>query len=210
MDFWAGIIGAVVGGLATLAATWLTGHQSRTAAARAGDDLTAATALMMQDDFYHHQATLARALDRRDWWDAREVLKQQTSVKDRKVVWAALKDKPITDLIAPYDCLTYLDEHADGFRSTQTSVTNAVADAQGWMDYLIQRRALNAEDHARGADIDLMRRTFALLDVGRRALQELARRPATDFSQSGLFGEGGLTTCRSVEDLLMGGRKDRV
>lgn len=206
MDFWAGIIGAVVGGLATLAATWLTGHQSRRAADKAGDDLVAATALMMQDDFYHYEATLARALDRGDWWDAHEVLKQQTTVKDRKVVWAALNDKPVADVVSQYDCLTYLDQHAGGFRSAQTTVTNAVADAQGWMDYLVQRRQLTAEGHASAADIELMRRTFALLDVGRRALQELARRPATDFSQSGLFGVGGLTTCRSVHDLLNGER----
>ncbi|MGH7687610.1 MAG: hypothetical protein ACREN2_12460 [Candidatus Dormibacteria bacterium] len=204
MDFWAGIIGAAVGGLATLAATWLTGHQGRKAAAKAGNDLTAATALMMQDDFYHRQAALARALDRRDWWDAHEMLKQQTSVDDRKVVWAALKDKPITAAVAPCDCLTYLDAHADGSQPAHPSVTNAVADAQGWMDYLIQRRELAADGHATGPDIDLMRRTFALLDVGRRALQELARRPATDFSQSRLFGEGGLKTCRSVRDLLNG------
>lgn len=201
MDFWSGIIGALVGGLATLAATWLTGHQSRQASNRSNKELIAATALMMQDDFYHYQATLARAIDRCDWWHQGELLEQQTSISDRKLVWAALSHDAIVTVARGADCLLYLQSRSTDFDVPDT-VTNTVADAQGWMDYLKGRRHVAGHGPATRSDIDVMKWTFALLDVARRALQTTASRPPTDFSRSHLFGAGGLVHAASVRDLL--------
>jgi hypothetical protein len=86
---WAALLGAVVGGLFTLGGTLITGRVAAHSAAVKDRALTSATALLMQDDFLHFQATLARSLDRGCWWDAAELLGKQTSVDDRKTVWAA-------------------------------------------------------------------------------------------------------------------------
>ena len=180
MQFWAGIIGALVGGCATLAATWLTGYQSRQSTAKAQTDLIAATALMMQDDFYHYEATLARALDRCNWWLDQEVLKQQTSLKDRKLVWAALPKEPIGRAIAGTECFEYLSARAKDIRAKTTTFTNAVADAQGWIDYLDQRRMCVKPAAATRSDVDLMRRTLAQLDVGRTAIRWRSHRRRPD------------------------------
>lgn len=201
MDFWSGIIGALVGGLATLAATWLTGYQSRQASNRSNKELIAATALMMQDDFYHYQATLARAIDRCDWWHQGELLEQQTSITDRKLVWAALSHDDITTVARGTECLVYLQSRSTDFDVPDT-VTNTVADAQGWMDYLKGRRHVAGHEAAVQSDIDVMKWTFALLDVARRALQNTANRPPTDFRRSHLFGSGGLVHSASVTELL--------
>jgi hypothetical protein len=199
----AALAGAFVGGAASLGATLLTGRANSRSAEKTEKKLVAATALLMQDDFYHFQVTLARALDRCGWWTAAEVLPQQTTVADRKTVWAALPD---TEPSTTSECFAYILKRSGQFQSQAPStITNAVADAQGWMDYLALHRAgvgVAADDPTQ-AEFDTMKWAFSLLDIGRRELQTLAHREATDFSKSHVFD--AFKTCRSVADLL---RKD--
>jgi len=181
----AALSGAFLGGAASLGATLITGRQNSRAAREAQKALVAATALLMQDDFYHFQVTLVRALNECRWWTGAEVLPQQTTVPDRKTVWAALPEAPLR---GAGDCFTYIHERSGAFQSQAPStVTNAVVDAQGWMDYMIQRRALVDIHPPTPDDIETMKWTFALLDIARRELQERARRDATDFSKSHVF-----------------------
>lgn len=213
---WAGIIGAAVGGLGTLGGTWITGRQTRKAASQANTKLISATALLMQDDFYHFQVTLARALNRWDWWTDAEVLQPQASVDDRKTVWAALPYSDLQILRRRLSCadgkarpgvcdsLEYLSPTSSSRFKAQApnTIINVVADAQGWMDYLIQRR--NEEvihsppGPPRGADFETMKWAFALLDIGRVSLQELARRPATDFSNFHILQLDNITSVLSL------------
>ncbi len=154
----AALLGAIVGGLASLAGTWLTGRQSSNAAKKQDQALAAASALLLQDDFWHYQATLARALDAHRWWDPAEQSKPQATINDRKTVLAKL--------------VTATD-------------TNNVADAQGWMDYLTQRcKTLVATQKLNDEDVVTMKLTFCLLERGRKALADLAGRTATDFRKS--------------------------
>jgi hypothetical protein len=124
----------------------------------------AATALLLQDDFWHFQAMMARALDRSCWWDSAELPEQQATINDRKTVMAELP----------------------------TRETNTVADAHGWMYYLIQRRnAIARETHnpqkgpplVEQTDVKTMELAFCLLDAGRKAVADLAKRPKTDFGK---------------------------
>jgi hypothetical protein len=173
-DAWAGLVGALIGGCFTLLGQMLSHRFERRKLAREKRDQVAATALLIQDDFVHYQATLARSLDRSTWWKPAELSQQQASIEDRRTVWAALPD----------------------------AETRTVADAQGWMDYLIRLR----EDQSLGtpalapADTETMRMTFGFLEAGRKALADLARRPATPFEKTRVLEE--LTNCRTVEDLL--------
>lgn len=179
------LLGAVVGSLGTLGASWITGWNSRQLSKKDRRELVEATALLMQDDFYHFQVTLARALDRPGWWIKEELLEQQASVSDRKTIWAALPDKSIEEVLKPSASLTYLTNEPTRFRPKgPITITNAVADAQGWMDYLTQRRKAAGSDLPTSSDFETMKWSFALLDVGRTLLASLANRPATDFSQS--------------------------
>lgn len=196
-------MGAFVGGGATLLGSLLTGRQSSQSAKEAHDDLVAATALLMQDDLYHFQVSIARGIDRCGWWADAEVLAQQSTVEDRKTVWAALPDKPL-DAETAGECLPYITDMPGDLRSrAPISLTNVVADAQGWMDYLRQRRDAKTKRHEAptASDLAIMKRTFALLDVARRSLQEIARRPATDFSASRIFSDLG-PDCQTVRTLL--------
>jgi hypothetical protein len=170
---WAALLGAFVGGLATLGGTMLTGWSSTRAARRDHDDLVSATALLIQDDFLHYQATLARALDVGVWWDTSRLLPPQSNVDDRKMVWAAL----------------------------HTDETNLVAGAQGWMDVLIQHRGtlphhatLSTDDYGRLRDV------FCSLEKGRKALAGTARRDYAPFEKSGVLKD--LTTCKTMQALL--------
>jgi hypothetical protein len=133
-----------------------------------------ATALLLQDDYWHYQATLARALDRSTWWDSSEALEQQATIDDRKTVWAA----------------------------PPAAKTNDVAAAQGWLDYLNQRRkcqgsgtpSLSAED------VDVMALTFCLLEDGRGALAQLAGRDASHFRESRVLQQ--LANPQRIVDLI--------
>jgi hypothetical protein len=175
---WAALLGAIVGGAATLAGTVLTGYLTGRAAKKRERALLAATALLVQDDFWHFQATLARAIDRSQWWDLAEMLKQQATIEDRKAVWAALPT---------------------------TAETNDVAAAQGWMDYLNQRRkALPAGAPTLGKDdLETIKMTFCLLEQGRRALAELAGRAASGFQDSRVLRQ--LTNRQQIVELLIAG-----
>ena len=199
----AAVLGAAVGGLCTLGAGVLTMSSASRSAAKAQDSLIAATALLMQDDFRHFQVTLAVALDRCDWWTDAELLAQQTGVDDRKLVWAALFDqrsaRKVESVASGTECLAYL-QSSDNPRSAPTTITNAVADAQGWMDYLMQRRGLMGDKPPTETDIRTMKWTFSLLDVGRRSLETKANRPVTEFLQRDISDI--LTTCHTVADLL--------
>ena len=177
----AGLVGAVIGGLASFGGTWYNAQSVSKAAEQSQAALVSATALLMQDDFYHFQVTLARALDRWGWWEQSEVLPQQSSVADRKTVWAALPDSPIE---IESRTLEYV-KNSGAFQAPDT-VTNAVADAQGWIDYLTQLRKATDGDPL-PSDFDTIKWCFALLDVGRQSLQRLAKREATDFSKSHVF-----------------------
>lgn len=71
-----------------------------------------AIARLTYDDFLRYQSTLVRALAGGTWWPDSSLLKTQTSIADRKVLLGDLDDGTSQD----------------------------VADAQGWMEYLIQVR----------------------------------------------------------------------
>jgi len=60
----AALLGALVGGVASLFATAVTLWGSKITARRKERGVVAAAALLVQDDFIHSQVTLARALDR--------------------------------------------------------------------------------------------------------------------------------------------------
>jgi len=171
---WAALLGALVGGGASFAATWFTLRKQDAAAKQRQADLDAATALLIQDDFLHYQATLAYALDTGNWWDQARLLKQQATVKDRKRVWAALTDE---------------------------EKTKVVAGAQGWMDVLIQRRLTLGHPHKlEPGDVVRICKTFCALEHGRKELGDLARRPYESFEHSGVLED--LTTCKTMPALL--------
>ncbi|MGH9075885.1 MAG: hypothetical protein ACRDY0_00250 [Acidimicrobiales bacterium] len=198
---WSGVIGALVGGGASLGGTVLTGSINGRTARAAQGEMVAANALLMQDDFYHFQVTIARALDRCGWWSEAELLPQQASVSDRKTVWAALPNTPLRGPPLTGECLAYLTSQSEDFGlQAPNTVTNAVADAQGWLDYLTQRHKVAAPHGQALSDFQTMKWVFALLDVSRRSLQVLARRSATDFSHSHIFDS--LDNCHSVADLF--------
>jgi hypothetical protein len=155
---WAALIGALVGGLAALGATLLTGWAANRQAAEQQRGLNRAAAILLQDDFWHFQATLARALDTSCWWSMGQFLPPQATIDDRKTVWAAC---------------TAVD-------------TNMVAGAQGWMDVLMQQRKAIGQGTAplTEVDEDTMVLTFCRLEECRRALAKLAKREFTDFRAS--------------------------
>jgi len=95
-------------------------------------------ARLTYDDFLHFQSTLVRALAASSWWPDSALLKAQTKLDDRKVLLGDLDDAPSQD----------------------------VADAQGWMDYLIQRRH-DAHGPPSAIDLQLMRDNFCRLDRAR-------------------------------------------
>jgi hypothetical protein len=95
-------------------------------------------ARLTYDDFLHYQSTLVRALAASSWWPDSALLKPQTKLEDRKVLLGDLEDEPSQD----------------------------VADAQGWMDYLIQRRH-DADGPPGAIDLQLMRDNFCRLDRAR-------------------------------------------
>ncbi len=174
-DAWAGLLGALIGGLATLSAQALNNWYQGRSAARAGKDAVAATALLMQDDFLHYQATLARSIDRCTWWEKSWLSKAQATIDDRRTVWAALPDKK----------------------------TNVVADAQGWMDYLIACRRGRERGDGPGltaTELETMKMTFRDLERGRKALGTLARRDATSFGKAHVLQD--LSQCHTVAELL--------
>lgn len=174
-DAWAALGGALIGGLFTFAAQALGNwHQSHSAAV-AQRNAVAATALLMQDDFLHYQATLARSIDACTWWDKSWLSAAQATVDDRRSVWAALPDKQ----------------------------TNTVADAQGWMDYLISSRQTYPKREnppLTPEQLETVQMTFRYLERGRKALATLARRPATSFDKAHVLED--LVNCHSVADLL--------
>jgi hypothetical protein len=192
---WAALLGAIVGGAASLGGTAYTSWRTTATARTENDKLVAATAMLMQDDFYHFQVTLARALDRCEWWTQAELLPQQATVADRKIVWAALSYDQL-----PAAWLDDLKQLSNGDPGMPQTITTAVADAQGWMDYITQRRKVMNTQPPSPTDFGTMKWTFVLLDIGRRSLQVLAKRQATDFAESHVFGS--LDHCRSVADLL--------
>jgi hypothetical protein len=188
------LLGALVGGAASLFGTVLVQHSASRSSRRAHEELIAATAILIQDDFYHFQSTIARAIDRWGWWDDLWVLPLQASIDDRKAVWAALSDRaPVDASLAVSACFTYVKQHAEDLYLDQSersiSATNIVADAQGWMDYLRQRRKAAHADRAAptDADFEMMRLTFALLEVGRGLLSQKAKRPITTFANSSVL-----------------------
>ena len=80
------------------------------------------------------------------------------------------------------------------------SDTNVVADAQGWMDYLIQRhKAIHAGTPISAPDAEIMKSTFQRLDLGRNCLAPFAKRKYRPLSNE-VFRT--LTNCRTAEDLL--------
>jgi hypothetical protein len=173
-DAVSGLGGAIIGGLFTLAGQLVGDRHTRSAASAAAAQMLKATALLMQDDFLHYQATLANAIERRGWWKPEELLIRQTSIDDRKIVWAAISD------------------------STET---NTVADAQGWMDVLIascpSKHAgapkLTAEQFKR------MQSTFVELEHGRKILARISDRPYKSFERSGVLKD--FVHCKTIAAL---------
>lgn len=152
----AALLGALVGGAASLAGTWLTGWQAQRQASDADTDKTRAAAILLQDDFYHYQATLARALDNCQWWDASRLLPDEATIKDVKRVYAGLS----------------------------SASTDRVAGALGWTRVLMQRqRFTSAGNQLSQADYQLIKDTFTKLGDGRSELATLAGRPYTAFEE---------------------------
>lgn len=160
-----------------MAGTWATAYFAGKATKAEEKARVAATALLLQDDFWHYQATLARALDRSQWWSFAEILEQQATIDDRKTVWAALS----------------------------TVKTNDVAAAQGWMDYLSQRRKQlpHGTTPLTSEDAGTMQLTFCLLEKGRSALAKLAERDASSFRESRVLRQ--LTHPEQIVELLDAG-----
>jgi hypothetical protein len=98
-------------------------------------------ARLTYDDFLRWQSTLVRALADGTWWQDSALLKTQTSVEDRKTLLGELDDGPSQD----------------------------VANAQGWMEYLIQRRE-DAHRRPTETDLQIMRDNFCRLDHARQQL----------------------------------------
>jgi hypothetical protein len=98
-----------------------------------------AIARLTYDDFLRYQSTLVRALAAGTWWPDSSLLKTQTSVADRKVLLGDLDDGTSQD----------------------------VADAQGWMEYLIQVRKRAGTRGPSEIELELMRDNFCRLDHAR-------------------------------------------
>lgn len=202
---WAAIIGATLGGVGTLLGSAVASVISDRSSKERDERLVQATALLMQDDFYHFQVTLARALVGQRWWTSAEVLKQQTTIDDRKTAWASLSNKAVELPALAGDCGAYVSALPPALRlQAPNTVVGMVADAQGWMDYLIQhRKALELGEGRHPSpeegDYETMRWTFVLLDIGRRALQKRANHRETSFTESHVLSSLG---CADVSDLL--------
>ena len=175
-------MGAVVGGSFALLAQIANDRNQAKIAKEAAKDNAAAAAILLQDDFWHYQAMLARALDRCTWWKQAELASAQATTDDRKTILAAL----------------------------DVEQTNTVANAQGWVDYLISTRKTIDGDLPPLSDnfAATMQRTFSQLEQGRGALAELAQREAPPFSDSRVLDE--LVNCKTVEQLLTRGCKGPV
>ncbi len=173
-DAWSAAAGAVVGGSFALLAQITNDRNQAKTAKKAAEDQAAASAILLQDDFWHYQSMLARALDRCTWWKPSELASAQATIDDRKTILAALDDEQ----------------------------TNTVANAQGWVDYLISTRQTIAGELPPLSHnfATTMQMTFSQLELGRGALAELARRRATPFSDSRVLDE--LVNCRTVDQLL--------
>lgn len=179
---WAALLGAFIGGGFALAGTLITLGKQANDAKKKEAALTSATALLILDDYLHYQATLARALDRKCWWDVAEMLPRQASIKDRKIVWAALPTPEDTFLVAA---------------------------AQGWMDYLTQRQHLvttteQAPFNVNGVDLGTMRETFCSLEHARETLAAFTRRAFMPFDHSRVLET--LTTPNQTVPGLLGGK----
>lgn len=99
-------------------------------------------ARLTYDDFLHWQSTLVRALAAGSWWPDSSLLKTQTNIADRKVLLGDLDDEPSQD----------------------------VADAQGWMEYLISVRQKAGTRRPTEIELELMRDNFCRLDHARLQL----------------------------------------
>lgn len=179
---WAAFIGAIVGFAATVIGTFITGWLTGKAAKRQEEGQKRATAILLQDDFWHFQSTLARALDKSCWWSTAQLLPPQATIEDRKTVWAACNSDD----------------------------TNIVAGAQGWMDYLIQRRKAigQATPALTELDDDTMVLAFCRLEQGRGALAKLAQRPFTDYRVSRVLLQLSQSGQERLIDLLNTGCDD--
>jgi hypothetical protein len=174
-DTWIGFVGVLVGGCFTLLGQLIANAFQGKAKKKEERRMAEATALLIQDDFLHYQSTLARSLDACRWWEGSWLLVRQAWVEDRRTVWIALNAEQ----------------------------TRVVADAQGWMDYLIGRRREFSAPSApalESIDVETMQQTFRYLDDGRRALAGLANCPATEFEGSPVMKQ--LERCKTVDELL--------
>jgi hypothetical protein len=150
----AALLGAGVGGAASLLATWWTGRQANRQAERTDRQMTGAAAILLQDDFYHYQATLAHVLDDGCWWDPARLLSDEASTKDVKRCLATLKDDD----------------------------ANTVAGARGWMRVLIQKHGqVGSGKRLSQTDLETVRETFKRLEQGRCSLKKLAGRDYFPF-----------------------------